>query len=103
MESSLTLVPKLVIEHVVDSKLKMASSPRRCRVIFDPPLDFNVITNVPRAPFPSRLTITQGGSCNENVRFAQSSGDASSTRKGNKVWVEIPEKEKKEKNDRQHT
>lgn len=43
-----------------DAKNKMDSPTRRRGLRFDPPLDFNA--NIPRASFPSRLTVAQGGS-----------------------------------------
>lgn len=93
----LELVDEIV--EVVGLKEKKTSSSRRRETSFDPPVDFNVITNVPPAPFLGKLTVAQGGSHKEKVGSAQSSDVESLTAEGKNVWIKVPEKEKKKEND----
>ena len=39
--------------------VSVVSSPNKHGVRFDPPLNLHVFANVPRAPFPSRLTVAR--------------------------------------------
>lgn len=98
--SQMPLDEPVEVVDVEDSEEKLASSLRNCEVRFDPPFDFNVITNVPQTPFPSRLTIAQGQSCKDEVRSAQSSKVESPATEGKKVWIEVLKKENKKEDDK---
>lgn len=72
---------------VADCEEKMATPPRRHGVSFHPPLNLN--SYLPVAPFPSRLAIAKVVAREDEVHSIQSSSDASPTRKGKKVRIEV--------------
>ena len=83
-------------EELVSELVEIASSPRKCEIRFDPPLNFSIY--VPRAPFPNRLIVAQRGSRKEELRSALSLEIQKPVVESKKVWTEVHREEKKEEN-----